>query len=122
MAALPALVVPAPSRPPDQGMRAAGRHTSPPGDHVPGDRAHERGKDHSRVDDRRIDDARANRLGDVKSKKQECNEVEEGCPKYRRPGGQDTGGDNGGDRVGRIMQAVEKVENKGDDDKADEEA
>src|SRR5258705_10768177 len=92
MVTLPALVVPAPSRPPDQGMRAAGRHTSPPGDYVPGDRAHQRGKDHSR-DDRRIDDTRPNRLGDVKSEKQECNEVEESCPKYRRPEG-GHGGDN----------------------------
>ena len=62
------------------------------------------------VDDRGIDDALADRGGDLEVEDEDRDEVEE-----RREGDRvvrlhHAGGDDGGDRVGRVVQPVHEIE------------
>ncbi|WP_240387213.1 hypothetical protein [Brevundimonas naejangsanensis] len=56
----------------------------------------------------------------MQAEEQEGDEVEEGRPPHRIDRRQDAGGDDGGDRVGRVVQAVQEVEQQGDADQEDQ--
>lgn len=89
------------------------------GDDVPDDGANQRREDHLRRHDGRIDDAGAERFGHMQAEEQEGDEVEEGRPCDRILRAQHTGGDDGGDGIGGIVQTVQKIEEQRDGDKAD---
>ena len=111
---------PGPEQPADQGVRAARRDAQPPGDHVPGDGAHERAEDHVRVDDVRGDDAGADRLRHVQAEEQEGDEVEKRRERHRLQRPQHARRDHGCDRVCCVVEAVEEIEQEGDGDQADQ--
>ncbi len=69
----------------DQRVRRARRgDAGPPGDQVPGDRAHQRAEDHLRSATRRGSTMpRADRVGHVQAEEQEGDEVEERRPHHR---------------------------------------
>src|SRR5262249_49805516 len=84
-------------------------------------RADEPGQDHPVVDDVRIDDALAHRLGDLHAETEGGHEVEEGGPHYGLQRREHAGGDDGGDRVGGVVKAVDEVEDQGDQNDEDDE-
>jgi hypothetical protein len=71
------------------------------------DRCHQRREDHGRVDDMSVDYARSQRLSYMQPEEEECNEVEERRPEYRMLRAQHPGRDDGGDRIGGVVKAVE---------------
>ena len=79
---MPALAVPAPTRPPISACELDDGIPKPPGDDVPDDRAHQRAEHHARIDDVGGDDAGADGLRDVRAEDQEGDEVEEGRPDH----------------------------------------
>src|SRR6476659_8669193 len=97
-------------------MRARGRNAQPVGDELPGDGACQRAEDDTGVDNAGFDDAATHRLGDMQAEHEEGDEVEEGSPRHGMMRPQDTGRDDGGDRVGRIVHAVQEIEGDGDGD------
>jgi|SRR6185295_6923774 len=101
-------------------MRAARWYSCPPGDQVPDDSGRQGGKDDPRRHDGWIDNAGTQCLRHVQTEEQEGEEVEERGPDDGGTWRQNPGGDDGGDRVGRIMQAVEEIEEKGDGDQAEQ--
>ena len=107
-------------QPADQRMRAAGGNAGPPGDQIPGDRAHQGPEDHPRVDDLGGHDPGADGLRDMQPEDQERDEVEECRPHHRIARPQHARRDDGRDRVGGIVQAIEKIEHKRDHDQADQ--
>ena len=120
MPGLPALAMPAPSRPPtsacelEDGMppiQVTTFQTIAPmsaAEHHPG------------VDDARLDDALADRLGDVEAEEQEGDEVEERRPQHRVARAQHARRDDGRDRVRGVVQPVQEIEQQGDEDQPDE--
>ena len=92
----------------DQRMRTTGGNTDPPCDQVPGNRAHERAKNHPRIDDVSGHNAGANGLRHVHTEKQERYEVEERCPYHRIARSQHARRHDGCNRVRAVMQAVKK--------------
>ena len=74
----------------------------------------------TRVDDMRVDDAGAERLGDVQAEEQEGDEVEERRPGHRVARPEHARRHDGGDRVGGVVQAVEEIERQRDGDQADQ--
>src|SRR5690349_6605226 len=99
-------------------MRAAGGDTGPPDAQVPRDGTLESREDHARANHPRINDASADRLGDMQAEEQESDEVEEGSPKDGRAGRQNARRHDRGNRIGGVMQPVEEVENEGEGDEA----
>ena len=67
-----------------------------------------------------LDDAGADGVGDMQAEHQEGDEVEERRPQHRILRPQHAGRDDGRDRVGRVVQAVEEVEQQRDGDQADQ--
>jgi len=65
------------------------------------------------IDDGRIDDAFTYGGGDREAEHEERDEVEERRPGDRPVRAHGAGGDDGGDRVGCVVKAVEKVERRG---------
>ena len=63
---------------------------------------------------------RADRLGDMQAEEQEGDEIEERRPGDRVLRPQHAGRDDGGDRVGRVVQAVEEIEGQRDGDQPDQ--
>ena len=104
----------------DERVRARGWDAADPGDDVPDDRAHERAEHHPGVDDARLDDALADRLGDVEAEEQEGDEVEERRPQHRVARAQHARRDDGRDRVRGVVQPVQEIEQQGDEDQPDE--
>ena len=66
------------------------------------------------------DDAGANRLRHVQSEEKKCDEVEERRPDHRVARPQHAGRHDGRDRIGRVVQAVEEVEDQRNDDQRDQ--
>lgn len=112
---VPALAIAAPTMPPISAGRAR-RDAVVPGDDVRGDGAEEGAEDEVVVNHPGIDDALADGAGHLELKDEERDEVEEGRPGNRLVGLQHFGGDDGGDGVGGIVEAVHEVEQQGDDD------
>ena len=69
----------------------------------------------------RVDDPGADRVGDMQPEHGEGDEVEERRPHHREVRLQHAGGDDGRDRIGGIVQAVEEIERQRDRDQRDEE-
>ena len=76
----------------------------PPG--IPEASTYKRCEDDIRVDDTHVYNPLANGIGNMQSKKQEGNEIEEGGPDYCIPWRKHTSRDDGGNGVGRVMKAV----------------
>jgi len=104
----------------DQRVRTARRNAQGPGDQVPKDRTHQRAEHHTRVDHGGRDDSGAKCIGHMQTEKQECDEIEEGRPGHRVLRRQHAGGDNGRDRIGRVVQPVQEIERECDRDQADQ--
>jgi hypothetical protein len=107
-------------QPADQRVAAARGNPQVPREHVPDDRAGQRAEDDAAIDDARVHDPGADRLRHVQTEHRERDEVEE-----RRPGNGDLRAqharcDHGGDRVRRVVQAVQEVEQERDRNQADE--
>lgn len=54
----------------------------------------------------------------MQPEKQECYEIEESCPKDSIVRSQHAGRNDGCDRIGRVVQAVQKIKEQRDPDKA----
>ena len=67
-----------------------------------------------------LDDAGAHRLRDVQAEHRERDEVEERGPDDRRLRAQHARRHDGRDRVGRVVQAVQEIEQQRDGDQRDE--
>src|SRR5262249_17040537 len=65
---------------------------------------------HAVVDNVRVDDALAHRPGDLEMKHQEGDEVEECRPDHGSARRQHSRRDHGRDRVGRVVKAIEEIE------------
>ncbi len=100
----------------DQSVRRAGGQAVVPGDQVPDDRPHQAGKDHAEADDRNIDEAGADGLGDGRTKREGGNEIEHRRPDDGLAWRQHTGRHYGGNRVGGVVKAVDEIENERDED------
>ena len=68
----------------------------------------------------RVDDALADGLRDVQAEEQEGDEVEERRPEHRVLRLQHARRDDGRDRIGGIVQAVQEIEQQRDADQADQ--
>ncbi len=110
IAAGPALASPAPTNPPiracelDEGIPASQVttfHTMAPG---------QRAENQPVVDDLRVDDAGADRVGDMQAKHGKGDEIEKGGPDHGVARLQHARGDDGGDGVGGVVQPVQKIE------------
>ena len=104
----------------DQRVRAARRNTEEPRDQIPDDGAGQRAEHDARIDDLRFDDAGAERLRHVQAEHQEGDEIEE-----RRPGdgvlrAQHARRHDGGDRIRRVVEAIEEIECQGERDQRNE--
>jgi hypothetical protein len=104
----------------DQRVARRGWDAGQPGDDVPGDRAGERAEHQPVGDLGDVDDAGADGLGHVQAEEDEGHEVEERGPGDGVAGAQHARGDDGGDRVGRVVQAVQEVERQRDGDQQPE--
>jgi hypothetical protein len=104
----------------DQRMRARRRDAEPIGDDLPGDRADQRAEDDTRAHHIGLDDTTADGFGDMQPEHQEGDEIEERRPGHRIVRAQNTGGHDGGDRVRRVIHAVEEVERQRDCNQPDE--
>ncbi|MNM79298.1 hypothetical protein D3C81_912250 [compost metagenome] len=106
----------------DQCMRGRGRKTFPPGDQVPDDAAQQRAQNHLRgyVDHIGIEQAR----GDGQCHRgagQRADEVHDRSQHHRPAGREHFGRDNGGDGIGRVVEAVDELEDeRGQDHHQDE--
>ena len=102
----------------DQRMRRARREAQVERDEVPADGADETGEDHAHREHAggRVDHVVGDRRGHLGAEHGEGDEVEEGRPDdgVLRP--EHPGGDDGGDRVGRVVEAVREVESERQDD------
>ena len=108
-------------QPADQRVRRTGRQPPIPCDQVPADRADEGGQDHPRIHDVRAHDAPAHRGRHVHAEAEGGDEVEDGGPHHGLERRQDPRRHHGGDRVGRVVEAVDEVEEEGDGDDEDDE-
>src|SRR5207247_243411 len=70
---------------------------------------------------RRFNNALSDRVGDVNSETEGGDEVEESRPDHCLCRSEDSGRDDCGDRVSRIMEAVDEVESKGESHNEDDE-
>jgi hypothetical protein len=98
-------------------MRRAGRKSEVPGNNIPGASAHQSAEDDLTVYDVNIDDPLPDRIGHMKTKEKERDKIEKGRPKDSMLWGKNAGGNNGRDGVRRIVKSVQKIENKGQQDK-----
>ena len=119
-APMPPLVTPAPSRPPIKGVAGRGGDAEHPGEDVPDDRADQSREDHRGGDDLHVDDALADRVGDVEPEEEEGDEVEEGGPGDRELRAEHAGRYHRRDRIGGVVQAVQEIEQQGDADQGDQ--
>jgi len=108
--------MPAPTNPPISACELEEWDAQPVGDDLPDDRARQRAEDYAGIDDVRLDNATADRFGDVQSEYHEGDEIEESGPGDGVMRTQHTRRNNGRDRVGGIVHAVEEVERQRDDD------
>ena len=104
----------------DERVRRARGQAVVPRDQVPDDRAHQPGKDHREADDRDVDEAGADGLGDRRAEGERGDEVEERRPDDGLARRQHPRRHDGGDRVGGVVKAVDEVENERDDDQRDD--
>ena len=104
----------------DEGVRRTRRQAGIPGDQIPDDRADQAGEYHRECHDVDVDHARADRLGDGSAERERCDEVEEGGPDDRLAGREDTRRNDRGDRVRRVVEAVDIIEEQRDGDDRDD--
>jgi len=83
-------------------------------------RADQRRHHHGVVDDVRIDDPFADGRGHVQRKQQKGSEIEERGPGDGGPRREHARRDHGGDRVCRVVETIDVVEDQGNDDDADD--
>jgi hypothetical protein len=102
-------------------MRAARRNAQPPGHDIPSNGAHKCAEDHLRIDDIGSDDPGADGLGNVQAKEQKGDEIEERRPNDGIVGAQDPRRDDRRDRVGSVVQSIEKIESQRDRDETNNE-
>ena len=100
----------------EQRVRGTRGQPVVPGHQVPDDGARQPREDHRERDDAQVDHARADRLSDGRAESERRDEVEERRPDDRLPGRQHPGRDDRGDRVGRVVEAVDVVEDQRDRD------
>ena len=93
----------------DQRVAARARDAEPPRDEVPRDRTEQRRGDDDQVRVRRLDQPRADRLGD-RGPGQRASEVRRGRQQDRVLGFEGPGGDRRGDRIRGVVEAVDEVE------------
>lgn len=67
-----------------------------------------------------VDDALADGPGDVQAEEEEGDEVEEGRLEDRVPRRKNARGDDCGDGIGGIVEAVDEIEHEGEDDQKDD--
>ena len=101
-------------------MRAARGNAHRPGDDVPGDGADQGAEYHARVDDVGIDDSSADRLRHMRPKDEKCDEIEERGPGHGVLRPQHARRYDRGDRIGRIVQPIEKIERERHHDQSDQ--
>jgi hypothetical protein len=111
---------PGPNQPADQRMRAARWDPSPPGDQIPDNRRRKAAKITRGVTMAGSMRPVPSVCATVQAEEQEGDEIEEGGPKHRQPRRQHPGGDDGGNGVGGVMQAVEKIEQQRHGDQAEQ--
>jgi len=99
-------------QPADQRMGRAGGNAVVPGDDVPGNGADQRTEHDVVVDDGRIDGALADGRRHLELEDENRDDVEEGRPRHRLVRLEHAGGDDGGDRVGGIVEAVHEIEHQ----------
>ena len=104
----------------DQRVRAAGGNSEQPGHDIPDDGAAQRGEDDARRHDVGLDDALADDRRDVEPEDEEGDEIEERSPEHRQEGTKHARRNDGGDRVRRVMQPIEEVEQERGCDQADQ--
>ena len=104
----------------DERVRRARREAVVPRDQVPDDRAHQAGEDHREADDRDVDQARPDGLGDGRAEGERRDEVEEGGPDDGLARRQHARRHDGRDRVRGVVKAVDVVEDERDDDERDD--
>ena len=97
----------------DQRVRRTAGDAVVPGQHVPGDGADQRAEHHVRVHHPRLHDALADGGRHAQVKDEDRDQVEEGREHHRRGRLEHAGGDHGGDRVRRVVEAVHEVERQG---------
>ena len=115
----PAWATPAPINAADQRMAGRGRDAFQPGDDVPEHRADQRPEHDRRGDQILVDQALADRVRDLVKfghrKRQEIGgEIEEGGEGDRLGRAEQPGRDHGCNRIGGVVQAVQKIERKRD--------
>ncbi len=94
----------------DQGMRRRGRNAEKPGDEIPEDGADQRAEYHELIDHGRIDGVLADRSGHRQREYQYRDEIEDCRHGDRGMRFQHTRGDDCGNGVGGIMEAVQEIE------------
>src|SRR5207249_6293205 len=102
--------------PAHEGVRRRRWDAAVPGDQVPRDRPDQRGEYDARVHDARVHDALRDGLGDGGGEDERGDEVEERGPDDGKTGREDPSGDDGGDRVRRVVEPVDEVERQRDQD------
>lgn len=100
----------------DQGVRAGGRDAEVPGAEVPGDGGGEQGEDHRQAMagvhvDQQLHRQQVNDgVGHADTAEQHAEEVEHTGEHHRPVGGHRFGVDDGGHRVGSVVEAVDELE------------
>jgi hypothetical protein len=102
-----------PHQPPDQGVAGAGRQPPPPGGQVPGHGSGQGGADHGDgLGGRHLDDGRDG-VGHRRPQQQRAQQVADRGQGDRRAGPGTSRRDQGGDGVGRVVEAVGERERQG---------
>ena len=87
-------------------MGRACRQTKIPGNNIPSASPYEGAKNHGLVNNMDINDALANGVGHMQAEEKKRTEIKKGRINHRYTRGQDPGGNNGGNGIGRIMKAI----------------
>ena len=104
----------------DERVRAARWNPERPGDQVPEDRAHERAEHDAWIDHIGGDDADADGLRDMRTEEQKGDEIEKSSKSYGCLRPQYACRDDGCDRIGCVVQTVEKIERQRDQNQCDQ--
>ena len=105
----------------DQGVRGGRGQAPPPGEQIPDDGAEQPGQDDVLIDVFQANHAAADGLGDGSAEEKSSQKIKSRRPQHGEPGGQHARGDHGRDAVGGIVEAVEEVEDQGDQDRDQDE-
>ena len=100
----------------EQRVRRARRQSVVPGNQVPDDGAEKARIDHREADDGQIDHAGADGSRDSGSGEERRREIEERGPNHCLAWREHARRDDGRNRIGRVVETVDVVEDEGDDD------